>query len=350
MNLHGGDIYKYKDKNLIDFSSNINPLGVPKSFKCKLKAQIDNFTKYPDIRYQELRATIGEYLDVPCNDIVVGNGAVEIIYKSVSALDVDQIIIGTPTFSEYKRAADIAQKPCKEVEVFTEDKNVGFENLYNHISHNSLVVLCNPNNPTGTLIDVETISRLAQKLHDKNSWLLLDEAFIEFTAEYPFNSMTSRLNKFNNLIIVRAATKYFGIPGVRLGYGLINNKEMVKRIKEQMEPWSVNTAAAIAGTTIFKDQEYIKKTRKWINDERGFLFKQLKRIDNLTPIPTQANFILIKSNVLDAWQLQERLLAKNILIRTPEGFTGLSNNDFRVAIKDRNSNKKLVAALKEILM
>lgn len=351
MNFHGGNIYGYKNDSLIDFSSNINPLGVPKSFELKLVQNISDFTRYPDIQYIELRTAIAKYLKIDNVDsIIVGNGAVEIIYRTISVLDMEKVVIAIPTFSEYKRAAEIEKIPVEEVNAYLENGRLDLNALHRSISENSLMVICNPNNPTGTLTNLDSLMDLALKLKAKNSYLLVDEAFIEFTEGYPRNSMIYQIDKLPNVIVVRAVTKFFGIPGIRLGYTVINDGNLAKRISNKMEPWNINTAAVIAGLSVLDDRAYIIESNQWIATERRYLHDELKEIPGLNVLPTQANFILLKSDKLSAKEIKKWLLERDVLIRTPEGFTGLTPYHFRIAIKDRKANTKLAGLLKELFI
>ncbi|GAB6149877.1 pyridoxal phosphate-dependent aminotransferase [Clostridium novyi] len=351
MNFHGGDIYSIETK-VVDFSSNINPFGVPESFKKALIENMNNFIKYPDINYTELRETIKDYIGISNIDYIVqGNGAVEIIYKAIGAVGCKKAFVISPTFSEYKRAVKLNRIECEEIDVFDDNYlSLNIDSLLHRIENNSLVILCNPNNPTGTLTRREDICKLLKKLKDKKSTLLIDEAFIEFTPNYEESTMTSLIDEYDNLIIVRAATKFFGMPGIRLGYGITKNQSYMANIKKTLEPWNINTAAVIAGNTIFKDKEYISKSQKWINEEREFLFNKLKEFRDLTVFKSNANFHLLKINRedIDAYDLKELLIKEGVLIRVPKGFYKLSDSYFRLAIKDRESNEFLIRKLKKI--
>lgn len=351
---HGGDIYNHNGLGLIDFSSNINPLGVPESFKNALYNGLDEFTKYPDIKYITLRKNIGEYLKVDNIDFIIpGNGAVDIIYRAIEAANCSKVISLSPTFSEYFNAANKAKIPYEEVSVFYDDyENVNLEEILNKVVENTLVIICNPNNPTGTLISREKMSFLIKKLEKKKSTLIIDEAFMEFTPKSEENTMIPLIEKYNNLIIVRAATKFFGMPGIRLGYGLTANKNFINKMWDGMEPWSINTAAVIAGNTVFKDVEYIARSKKWIEEERGYLYKHLNEFNDIKAYKSSSNFHLIKilREDIDAYGLKENLIESKILIRVPKGFKNLSEFYFRLAVKDRVSNDILLEALKRELV
>lgn len=343
-------MHKYSQK-LMDFSSNINPLGVPESFKHALQHNIEEFTKYPDINYIALRKAVGEYLGLDdIAHILVGNGAVELLYKAIQESGKKQLIGVSPTFSEYARAAMQQGLTYSAVDAFdSEYQSIDINKILNEASDKSAVILCNPNNPTGTLISKETLQQLAEGLRDIGALLILDEAFMEFTTNYPQNSMLDQIDQFDNLIIVKAATKFFGMPGIRLGYAISNNLVLLGRIKERMEPWNVNTAAVIAGCSVLRDKNYIAESRAWIEAERAYMYRSLCSIDGIKVYQGAANFHLIKllRENIDAWQLQESLLEKNILIRTPEGFEGLNGQFVRLAVKHREANMILLEELAE---
>ena len=345
-------MHNYRQQ-LLDFSSNINPLGVPESFRIALHCKLEEFTKYPDINYVELRTAVGEYLGIHnIENIVTGNGAVELLYRAIQQSGKKKLLGLKPTFSEYSKAASMYGIEYCGVDAFgNEFQSIDIDKILNAADWDSAVMICNPNNPTGTLISKKRLLQLAKALQAKDSMLILDEAFMEFTPDYPENSMLDQIEKFENLIIVKAATKFFGMPGIRLGYAISHNLGLINRIKESMEPWNVNTAAVIAGCTVLKDLNYISDSRLWIALEREYMFKALNNIQDIKIYPSAANFHLIKllRYDMDAWKLKERLLEKNILIRTPEGFEGLNGQFVRLAVKDRDSNKIIFEEIEEIV-
>jgi threonine-phosphate decarboxylase len=352
VNFHGGYVHNFSRK-ILDFSSNINPLGIPESFRVALQYNIEEFTKYPDIHYIELRKAIGQYLSMEdINFIVPGNGAVELLYKAIQQSGKSRLIGLKPTFSEYSRAALQCGMDYDAVNAFdSEYQDIDIEIILDHANQNCAVVICNPNNPTGTLICKKKLLKLTEGLKEKGALLIIDEAFMEFTLDYDDNSMLNQLEQFDNLLIVKAATKFFGMPGIRLGYAISHNLKLIHKIRESIEPWNVNTAAVIAGRSILKDSDYILNSRAWIAAERNYMYSALNDIKGIKVYPSAANFHLIKllREDIDAWQLKEKLLEKNILIRTPEGFDGLDKKYVRLAVKQNESNKILIEELKNIL-
>lgn len=352
MNFHGGDVYKYRE-DITDFSSNINPLGIPDSFSRLLFERLEDFTRYPDIEYKEVRERIADYLKIyNIEYIIPGNGAVEIIYKLVASSGAERVVSLMPTFSEYSRAAKAAGLEYSDIPAFNEDFSaIDFEMLIHSIKPRSLVIICNPNNPTGTLVEKTEMKDLAATLLKLDCKLIIDEAFMEFTDSYPENSMVDMVEEFENLAVIRAATKFFGMPGIRLGYAVMADKGAAKAAKELMEPWNINSAAVIAACSVFDDQCYIERSRSWIRNEREYLFEGLRSLKELKVYPSAANFHLleIKDKRRTALQLKENMAECGILIRTAAGFNGLSEFYFRLAVKDRSSNDKLLKILRGVM-
>lgn len=347
LNYHGGDIYSYQ-KEMTDFSSNINPLGVPDSFKEVLFTELNSVTRYPDRLYRKLTQAIHDYIGKDHEEvhIVLGNGAVEVIYKTMQALSVKKVLIASPTFSEYRRSAELSNLPCHEMILYDSSGRLMTHELIKAIADQTLVVLCNPNNPTGTLIPKGDIIKILQALKPHSGYLMVDETFIEFTSDYPGTSIMDE--KMNHLIVIRALTKYFGMPGIRLGYGIFNDMELASRVNALMEPWHINSFADLAGQTVLYDKKYQKETGIWMREERAYMHNQLKKLKQFTFLPSESNFILLTSKNRTAAEIQEILLEENILIRLPTGFKGLSDYEFRIAIKDRKSNIKLISKLKKM--
>ncbi|MFH5835342.1 threonine-phosphate decarboxylase CobD [Proteiniclasticum sp. C24MP] len=346
MNYHGGDIYQYKEE-MTDFSANINPLGIPEHFSRILTKDLSSLTRYPDRHYRKLKASIRKYLQLDQEaHLVLGNGAIEVIYKTIQALPVRSVLIACPTFSEYERAARMAGIPVREEVLYDGKGKLDVKALANLLEEKDLVIVCNPNNPTGTLTSKEELLVLGKLIQEKQGYLLVDETFIEFTKDYPETSVMDA--KEGNFIIIRALTKYFGMPGIRLGYGVFHQKKLASEVEELMEPWHINSIADLAGQTVLHDRNYQEATRRWILEESAFIMMELEKLTDFTFLPTESNFILLTSKSHKAEKIQEMLLEAGLLIRLPIGFKGLSDNAFRIAIKDHASNRKLLAELEKI--
>jgi len=283
--------------------------------------------------------------------VIPGNGAVELIYRVIASCGCKRAAALAPTFSEYRRAAEAKGIEFIEIPAFADDySTVDIESILNSIKPNTLLIICNPNNPTGTLIGKECMVRLAKTLEELNCKLLIDEAFIEFTDNYPLSSMVDMVADFKNLTVIRAATKFFGMPGIRLGCAVASDSATIEGIRALLEPWNVNTAAVIAAECIYRDRDYIEKSRQWIRTERKYMYEELNSIKGFFAYPSSANFHLLKiaREGYDALKLQKELLNRGILIRLPDGFKGLTSCHFRLAVKDRRSNAALIDNLRRI--
>ncbi len=349
MDLHGGNIYKLKRDNgieVLDYSSNINPLGVPSSFK---KAVIENFEtleKYPDIDYVELRAAIGDYNNCHIDNVVVGNGATEVLFLYMKAVKAKKVLIIAPTFAEYERAARAAGRDVKFFPL-SKDFSLNENMLLEFITDEDVVVMCNPNNPTGKFQNLEKIKKIADFLERKNKKLFIDEAFIEFVDNW--KDKTAFLLKHKNIFILRALTKFFALPGVRLGYGLTYDEAILNEIKNIREPWSVNGVAEIAGKTMLLDTLYIHETENWIKKEKLWFYEELCKIDNIEATPTETNFILVKLLNDNAKSFRKKMIENGVLVRDASNFMFLDESYIRLAIKDRKKNEQVLEALRRVL-
>ena len=269
----------------------------------------------------------------------------------------------SPTFGEYERAV----RACKnsesqkiEIEYFElEEKdefrlNIGklkkeLEKKYD------LVIICNPNNPTGKFLKMVETEEILRECNRYDTKLFIDEAFIEFLENGLKESIVNSIENKKNLFVTRAFTKFFAIPGLRLGYGIYFDKNLEKKIAEKKEPWSVNNIAEMAGITVLNDTEYIEKTLNWITEEKRYMYERLNEISEIKPYKSEVNFICVKikdeliSKGLNVKKLREKMMEEGILIRDASNFKFLDERFFRLAIKDRKSNDRVVRALKEIL-
>ena len=347
MDFHGGNIYKIfrerKIKNILDYSSNINPFGIPENLKKVILENLETLEKYPDPDYFELRKKIAKKNGVHLENIILGNGATEIIFLITKVLNPKKVLIAAPTFGEYERAVkslqdDVAIQYFKleEKENFKfNQKKFEMEMEKNY----DLVIICNPNNPTGKFLQRDEMEKILEKCNKKNTKLLVDEAFIEFVENWKEKTIAQTKIDKKNLFIIRAFTKFFAIPGLRLGYGIFFDKENIFKVNAKKEPWSVNSLAEIAGTYVVDDLEYIKKTENWIQLEKKYMFEQLSKIKELEVFETEVNFILAKiKKGMNSKKLQEKMLEHGILIRDASNFIFLNKNFFRLAIKDRRNN------------
>ena len=355
---HGGNIYKASDKfgiekfNILDYSANLNPLGIPDLLRDIFISNIQNTENYPDPECTALKDAISSYVGVNTDHIIIGNGATEVIRLLFSVLLPKRLLIPVPTFSEYQRFAEAFK--CK-VDFFNLKEQENFKpNMKEFIEMLTVgvdtVMLCNPNNPTSTLVSRADLEELLKCALTKGITVIVDEAFIELTDGGNNNSVSDLLASYDNLFIIRAFTKVFAIPGVRLGYGLGNIK-IIKRMWELKIPWSVNTFACLVADFLPQAEGYLSKTREWLTNEKEYFYNQLLGIDGLKVYRPQTNFILIKiiGSDLTSDRLKDKMASKGILIRDASNFMFLNNRFVRVAIKDRESNERFLEVITNIM-
>ncbi len=351
-NNHGGNIYeaarKYclREEEILDFSSNINPLGISNKVFRALKDNLKDVVKYPDSDSAKLREAIGKYHSINPENIIVGNGATELIHYIPRMLISKKVLIPVPTFSEYE-AASIASGAKVKYLRLKEDSGFGLDEKALNKALNSvdMFFLCNPNNPTGQLLPKKSVIKIADSAEKRGVVIVLDEVFIDYNEK---ESLISDAVKIKNLIVLRAFTKFFAMPGLRLGY-LAANSLLIKRLNERRPPWPVNSLAQAAGIISLSDKAYIKDGISYVKKESGFLLKELSKIDGLLPFPSSTNFILvkIKNDGINVKKLYNILAKKGILIRDCSNFA-LSERFFRIAVKKRDKNKRLLNELRNI--
>ena len=381
MDFHGGNIYKvFREKNLkeiLDYSSNINPYGIPESLKSRIIENLEILERYPDPDYVELREKLANLNNVNLSDIILGNGATEIIFLFMKVINPKKILIVSPTFGEYERAVKAVETSRNSIDLSCSDDNKNIENkeieieyfelkesddfklnignLKNQLEKKyNLLIICNPNNPTGKFLKLAETEEILKECNKYDTKLFIDEAFIEFLADGMKESIINTEENKKNLFVTRAFTKFFAIPGLRLGYGMYFDKELEQKISEKKEPWSVNNIAEMAGLTVLDDTEYIEKTLKWITKEKIYMYEKLNEISGIKVYETEVNFITGKIDEklflegLNVKILKEKMLEQGILIRDASNFKFLDERFFRLAIKDRESNKRVIEVLKGI--
>ncbi|WP_428830230.1 pyridoxal phosphate-dependent aminotransferase [Clostridium tetani] len=365
---HGGDIYTdgiLKGRKLIDFSSNINPLGIPKSFTENIQEAIDNLNKYPDIKYRTLKGNIVEYINkskvlfqrdkkviengyieiVDENSIVLGNGAAEIIDLVISTLK--RIMIITPSFGEYEENAE--KHGCEILYVnSTENMDYDYESILNNLNKVDGIILGNPNNPDGRILKEEEFKPILDYCEKNNKLVIIDEAFIEFVGDMS-KSYVEKIKNYKCLFIIRALTKFYAMPGIRFGFGISRDKKVIEEIKSLQNPWNINAFAEVAAKYVLKDKEYIKKSLQWITEEREILLEEIRKLGFIEKAyNSNGNFILCKLKNIDCEQLYDLCLKEDIVIRKCDNYKGLDKFFVRVAIKDRQTNKILIDKLNKI--
>lgn len=334
---HGGDIYRNTVE--YDFSVNINPLGMPKESIRAAQEGVLLSDHYPDYKGEKLCNAIAFKESVKSEQIILGNGAAELIYSLCYAVNPIRGLIAVPCFLEYeeaiKRAGGIIDfYPLKEEYNF----RLG-EDFIDYITKDiDIVFLCNPNNPTGNIIDKNLLEKIAVKCESTNTYFCIDECFLPFLYNKNEITFKNRIEEFPHLIVLRAFTKIYAMAGLRLGYALSSNEELLKNIRSTMQPWNTSIPSQMAGIEALKDNEYIERTLRLISDEKKYLVDELSNGLTDKIYDSSANYIFFKAER----NLKELLLKQKILIRSCGNYRNLTDNFYRIGIRTHSENTELI--------
>ncbi len=342
-NPHGGEVYSHPVE--LDFSANINPLGTPEAVVEAVRQSIPLLGQYPDPHCRRLVEAIARHEGVNPDWVLCGNGAAELIYSLCAAVKPKRALLPMPSFSEYRDAlgANGTQIECfflREEEDFalTEDFLPTLEKF-----QGEMVMLCSPNNPTGQIIPMELLKKILKISKKKGIFLFLDECFLDLTLDYS-RSAKALLNKYRNLFILKAFTKSYAMPGLRLGYCLCANGDVLKAMGHNTQAWNVSLPAQLAGVTALAQGDYLAQARSLIDGERRRMTEEMTAL-GMRCIPSGANFLLFHSPV----PLHGALLNRGIQIRDCSNYPGLWENWYRVAVKLPEQNRALLNAMEEII-
>lgn len=330
--------------DVLDFSSNTSPAGMPPSVKSAIKKRVDEMEYYPDTDSLSLLSSLKKYTGLSDSHIVVGNGAIEILYNFCTAfLSKKRVLIPTPTFSEYESASKLAD--CKFTFFKTMNLSEDVDSFISHIPKNGCVFVCNPNNPTGTILSKTQLRKIISAAKNRSSFVFVDECFIELVPESN-QSIIKLVKKYDNLFVLRSLTKSYGLAGIRIGYG-VGSKSVIDVLKKIKIPWSVNALAQEAGILAVKNKSHLTKSNSIIKKESNFLKNKIAKISGFECHDSSTNFILIKTKD-DSTKIQKKLLKHKILIRDCKNFRGLDNHYIRIAVKSHKDNLKLVNAMEAV--
>ena len=371
--IHGGNIFQFAHEQriepyeVIDFSANINPLGPSQRGLDALNDQLRYISHYPDATNDDVLNAIADTYGMDKNQIIVGNGAAELLYAICRLPGYTGAFVPAPGFSEYKEALEASNIPVRDIFYRPREDDNGkpyFEVPYLALETFAaelkgqdgriIVFLGNPNNPDGTLLDKNHIRTIASMLKDANSLLVIDESFIDFVGNDTLQdneyTMRSLVNEFDNIIVVHSFTKFYAVPGLRIG-AAFSNPLIIEQLNSFIPTWSVNTLAQSYTEAALNDVEYVKRTKQVLHEEQLFMYNSLDTINGITVYPPSANFILfhIEQEGITAESINEALKKYNMIVRNCDSYMGLNNQWVRVAIKDHDTNVKLVEKLTDIL-
>ena len=339
--LHGGDSYAHPE--CIDFSANLNPLGMPDAVRQAVIRNAGLWEHYPDPECLVLRQQLAKHTGVPSDQIVCGNGADDLIWRIIQTFSPGTALLPEPTFTEYRRALTKAR--CA-VETFPLPGKNGFvlhEDFLLHLRPElDMVVLCNPNNPTGRLIPTELMREIARTCERYEIYLLVDECFLELVQEGERFSAQQFLTP--HMIVLSAFTKTYAIPGLRLGYAIFGETWMADTVTAAGQYWSVSAPAQIAGMAALEETAYLEQSRRMIAEERQFLTEALPEMVKRV-FPSEANFILFTARP----GLFRAMLEEHILLRSCANFRGLNETFYRIAVRPHDENLALLTALRRCI-
>ncbi|WP_241236167.1 threonine-phosphate decarboxylase CobD [Brevibacillus marinus] len=348
---HGGDVWSAQEMfnispaDLVDYSANINPLGPPPGLADELIRRMPEIARYPDPTSRRLRAKLADKLGVKPEQILVGNGAAECIQLAVDSLRVRRVGIIHPTFSEYEAAARKAGCQIVSTVVGAAQSFLpAASDLLPMLNEIDLLFLGYPNNPTGNLLERPLLFALAEACQQKQVYLAVDEAFLDFLPDAGERSLLPELPRLPHVLLFRSLTKLYAIPGLRLGY-VIADARLIDRLRSRQIPWSVNGLAQAAGEWLLDQEAFVRLSQQYIQDARERMAAALSAWPGVTVFPSRVNYLLVHIAGVSAIQLQRRMAERGFLIRNCAMYPGLDEGYIRLAVRKREQNEQMLAHL-----
>ncbi|MFZ5642123.1 MAG: threonine-phosphate decarboxylase CobD [Bacillota bacterium] len=348
---HGGNIaraalkYGLNEKEIIDFSASINPLGPAPGVYEAIKEELWRIRHYPDPDCGDLPEMLAGHLGVNKENVIIGNGGAELIYILPRVFNVKNALVVAPTFSEYAEAVEAAGGATRFLP-FSEST----ERIIGNLQGVDVVFICNPNNPTGHVLPRSSIISVLEAAKENRTLVVVDEAFIDFVEDRREKSVMGEACINRDLVVLYSMTKFFGVPGLRLG-AAVAVPDTIGKMKRVKDPWSVNSLARIAGEAALRDKKHMADTMKVVKEERDFLFDEISSISGVKPFASAANFLLvdISETGLKTGDLVDRMGRRGVLVRDCSNFKGLEMPCIRVAIRLRQENERLVEVLRQAI-
>ena len=352
---HGSDlekiesIYGIRKEDIISFSANVNPLGVSPLLRTTLSAKIDAITTYPDREYTSLRKCIADYCHTDYENIIVGNGSTELISLFIQIEHPKKALVIGPTYSEYEREIALGggttlYYPLKE----KDDFKLNVEDFISQLNESiDLLVICNPNNPTSSCITRKDMRQILDVCKQYDIYVMVDETYVEFADNMAEIDSIPLTNYYNNIIILRGTSKFFAAPGLRLGYAITGNRDLIKAINTRKNPWTINSLAVVAGETMFTDTSYIEQTKQLISAERTRCYEALRASSDYKVYKPSGNFLLAKivNENLTSEYLFDKAIRQGMMIRDCSTFPFLDNKYIRFCFMNPEDNSRLLECL-----
>ena len=352
---HGSDIekiceyYHLRKEDITNFGANVNPLGLSEHVKTSIAGHLDLLSAYPDREYTSLRDTVSGYCGIPAEYILPGNGSSELISLLIETLAPKHTLILGPTYSEYSRELSFSGSTQEYYHLREEDNfHLDVDNLCRALKDGyDFLILCNPNNPTSSAILRDDMERLLYFCSERNIFVMIDETYVEFAPDISAVTAVPFTRKYSNLMVLRGVSKFFAAPGMRFGYGITGNAKFLRAMKEKQIPWSLNSIGAFAGEEMFKDQEYISRTRRLILSERERMYRAVSQMPDYKTYEPYANFLLVKivKDGITSYDVFERCIKAGLMIRDCSSFQCLDGEYIRFCIMMPEENTRLLHEL-----
>ena len=356
--LHGGDIYSVFEKdpgareNLVDFSANISPLGIPEPVRRAVIDGLDHALHYPDPQSRALKDGICRFFEetygvtLSRGMIVCGNGAADVIYRLVLAKRPRRALLCAPTFAEYEEALKLFGTCLDFYRCPKASLEVEGDILDQIVSDIDMMFLCNPNNPTGLLTDPDLVGRIIEKTRTEGVFLVVDECFLDFCKAEQTHSVIPLLSQNKHILVLKSFTKMYGMAGIRLGYGLCRDDELICRMHQCGQAWPVSTAATDAGMAALKLTEHTGQVKDYVANEREYLFEALSRL-NIHFLKSQVNYILFR--MPGPADFYDQMAKRGFLVRRCANYHGLDETYYRMAVNKHKDNTGFINALQDII-
>ena len=346
--VHGGDYVGYREKygrDAVDFSANVSPLGMPTAVAQAIGEAAYHADRYPDPLCRELCAAIARAESVPVEWVLCGNGAADLIFRLALSVRPRRALILAPTFAEYAAALETAGCEICRYELSEQNDFALTPEFANAIDENvDMVFLCQPNNPTGQVANRALMRQILNKCQAVGAWLAVDECFLDFLPDGDAYTMMRELGGAENLFILKAFTKLYGMAGVRLGYGFCADETLLARMRNAGQPWAVSSLAQAAGMAALEQTEYVEQVRLLIEEERPYLQAGLQAL-GLRVISGKANYLLFRATRT----LGEEMERRGVVLRGCGNYPGLDDTWYRTAVRTRRENDILLQTLREVL-
>ena len=355
---HGSDIekiceyYNLKKEDIVNFGANVNPLGLSSHVKKEIADNLDLLSSYPDRDYTALRNVIAGYCGIPADYVLPGSVASQLIALLIDVLAPKHTLVLGPTYSEYSRELSFSGSTQEYYHLnAADDFSLDVDDLCRVLDNGcDFLILCNPNNPTSSAILNGDMEKILSFCREKDIFVMVDETYAEFAPDICDVTAIPYTKTYPNLMVLRGVSKFFAAPGMRLGYGITGNRAFLAKMKEKQIPWSLNSIGAFAGEIMFRDQEYISRTRNLILSERDRMYREIKKLPAFKPYFPYANFLLLRILKPDitSFDIFELCIKNNLMIRDCSSFQCLDGEFIRFCIMMPEDNSRLLEVLKTV--